>query len=190
MTKATQRQSALTARRALGAAERAAFSAAVCETLAALPALRGARTILSYRALWDEADPAGLEELLGARFAFPRCLPGRELEARLPTGLFRAGAFGIPEPDPAASVPVGPEELDAVLVPCLGFDAAGHRLGHGAGYYDRYLPRCRKALLVCLAFEAQRLDAVETDAHDVPMALIVTERGVYPRGRNTVAVGP
>ncbi len=179
MTKDEQRRLCLAARRALSAEARAAQSAAICANLAALPALRAARVILSYRALWDEADPAAAEAALGARIAYPRCLSESAMEARIPRGALRPGRFGIPEPDPARSVLVEPEELDAVLLPCLGFDGTGKRLGHGAGYYDRYLARCPGALCVCLAFEAQRLARIESEPHDRPADLIVTEAGSY-----------
>ena len=50
----------------------------------------------------------------------------------------------------------------------------------GAGYYDRFLPRCTTAAIVAAAFECQRLELVPTDGYDVPMQLIFTEDGVYP----------
>ena len=177
MTKKEQREQALAARRALSAEQRRTFSAAICERLSQLPELQTARTILSYRALPDEADLAALEAVLGARFVYPRCLGAGVMEARFPTGLFRPGPFGIAEPDPTRSLPVSPEEIDAVLLPCVAFDTAGGRLGHGAGYYDRYLTRCPRALRVCAAFEAQRLERVVTEPHDLRMDCIVTEKG-------------
>ena len=178
MTKREQREQALAARRALSAEERRAYSAAICNRLLELPELREARTILSYRALADEADLRALEGELKARIAYPRCLDGGEMEARAPTGPWRRGAYGIEEPDPACSALVPPEEIDAVLVPCVAFDAAGRRLGHGAGYYDRYLPRCDKALCLGVAFEAQRMERVTTEAHDRTMDRIVTEKEI------------
>ena len=178
MTKAEQREKALAARRALSAEERRRNSGAICERLLALPQLRAARTILSYRALPEEADPSALERELGARFVYPLCRGAGELEARLPTGPLRPGPVGILEPDPACSLPVPPEEIDAVLVPCVAFDNAGGRLGHGAGYYDRYLARCPAAFCVCVAFEAQRLERVVAEAHDRRMDWIVTEKEI------------
>ncbi|MDO4972744.1 MAG: 5-formyltetrahydrofolate cyclo-ligase [Eubacteriales bacterium] len=175
-TKAEQKKQALAARRALSAEERKAHSAAICERLLTLAELRTAGTILSYRAMPDEADPAALERVLPARFVYPRCLGGGVMEARQPTGPWKPGLFGIEEPDPACSVLVRPEEIDAVLVPCVAFDESGGRLGHGAGYYDRYLARCPRAARICLAFKAQRLDRVVTEAHDLPMDWIVTEK--------------
>lgn len=180
MNKAEQRKLVLAARRALNPEERRAYSAAICESLLALSELREAGTILSYRALADEADLSALETDLKARFAYPLCLGGGIMEARVPTGALKAGPFGILEPDPARSVLVAPEEIEIALVPCVGFDAALRRLGHGAGYYDRYLPRCTRALCIGIAFEAQRLENVITETHDRCMDRFVTERGRYP----------
>ena len=176
MTKAEQRKQALAARRALSAEERSRYSAAICARLLELPELRAAGTILSYRALPDEVDLSALERTLGTRFDYPRCLAPGLMEARYPTGSFRPGPFGIEEPDPAHSLFIRPEEIDAVLVPCVAFDDTGARLGHGAGYYDRYLARCPGACCVCVAFEAQRLARVIVEEHDRRMDRIVTEK--------------
>ena len=92
---------------------------------------------------------------------------------------WRRGAFGIREPTPEGSDRVAPEALDLVLCPCSGFDAARHRLGMGAGYYDRFLPQCANAAVCAVAFEAQRLDQICTEATDIPMQAVFTERAVY-----------
>ena len=179
MTKAEQRRVARALRRALTSAERDANSAAVCQRLLTLPEVRAARCILSYRALPDEVDLSALERDLDAVIAYPRCLGGGVMEAYVPGGAFLTGSFGIEEPDPAVSRLIEPEAIDLVLAPCLGFDAARNRLGHGAGYYDRFLPRCKSAAVLAVAFEAQRLDSLVTEAHDRKMDAIVTEKTVY-----------
>ena len=97
------------------------------------------------------------------------------MEVYEPSG-WRSGAYGIREPDRETSRRIEPGEIDLALVPCLAFDEGGMRLGHGAGYYDRYLARCPRAARICLAFKAQRLDRVVTEAHDLPMDWIVTEK--------------
>ncbi|MCW5723233.1 MAG: 5-formyltetrahydrofolate cyclo-ligase [Devosia sp.] len=68
---------------------------------------------------------------------------------------------------------------DLILVPLLGFDARGTRLGYGGGYYDRTIAAlAKKPLLVGLAFAAQEVPEVPRETHDVPLDAVVTEEGV------------
>ena len=71
------------------------------------------------------------------------------------------------------------DQLDLVLVPCTAFDAACRRVGMGKGYYDRYLPRCTRAVKIGIAFEAQRVEHAAVDEHDQRLDAYVTERGIY-----------
>ena len=61
------------------------------------------------------------------------------------------------------------------LVPGLCFDNKGYRLGYGKGYYDRFLPRCERAVIAAVAYELQRVDELETEPWDVAMDLVFTE---------------
>ncbi|HYG85613.1 MAG TPA: 5-formyltetrahydrofolate cyclo-ligase [Azospirillum sp.] len=107
--------------------------------------------------------------------AGPRGEPLRFRAWTLDTPL-REGRFGITEPDETAPwvVPV------VLLVPLLAFDRGGHRLGYGAGYYDRTLGGLRAAggpvLAVGVGFAAQEVEAVPHGPHDQPLDWIVTER--------------
>jgi 5-formyltetrahydrofolate cyclo-ligase len=69
-----------------------------------------------------------------------------------------------------------------ILMPLVGFDGAGDRLGNGAGFYDRFVANRRdrrgKPLLVGIAFESQRVDSLPAAAHDVPLDAVITERGL------------
>ncbi len=68
---------------------------------------------------------------------------------------------------------------DLVLMPLLGFDAQGTRLGYGGGYYDRTLAALpKKPMLVGLAFSVQELSHIPRQSHDVPLDAVVTENGV------------
>jgi 5,10-methenyltetrahydrofolate synthetase len=87
------------------------------------------------------------------------------------------GVYDIPYP--AASAQVRP---DTVLVPMVGFDDAGYRLGYGAAFFDRTLAAMApQPLAIGIAYEGAHLDTLHPQPHDVPMDWIVTERGIYRR---------
>ena len=177
----TRQRALVTSRRAaLTPEEREQASAAICRRLLEMPRVQQAKTVLSYRALPEEVDLSLLNDALrqrGVRLCFPVSLAGGVLQAWEP-GSWKQGRYGIWEPDRGDSVQVAPEELDLVLAPCVGFDKKRDRLGHGAGYYDRFLSQTRAAA-VAVAFEAQKLPRVAADRFDRAMDAIVTEERVY-----------
>jgi 5-formyltetrahydrofolate cyclo-ligase len=108
-----------------------------------------------------------------------------------PAARARKNFFGIAEPLSAAGARsvVG---IDVVILPVVGFDRRGNRLGMGAGYYDRALSRRRDVMrpwrrprLVGVAFACQELPAIPVSPWDVPLDLVVTERGVIVPGQAT-----
>jgi 5-formyltetrahydrofolate cyclo-ligase len=78
------------------------------------------------------------------------------------------------------------DQLDLVMVPGVAFDRSGARMGHGFGYYDKLLQHARPdAPLIALAFECQLFPEIPTQAHDIFMDRIITEKAVYEgRGRS------
>lgn len=85
--------------------------------------------------------------------------------------------YGVQTPKTGEVVPI--EDLDLVIVPGLGFDHSGHRIGRGAGFYDRFLASDAFAGVTCgLAFEEQLLDAVPVMEHDRGMHMLVTDERV------------
>ena len=101
-----------------------------------------------------------------------------EFHAWSPDMPMRVGHHKIAEPTSGRAV-----VPDLLFVPCVGFDADGYRLGYGGGYYDRTLaawPGSKKPVTVGIAYEACRTQALQREAHDVPLDLIVTEAGLYP----------
>ena len=90
-------------------------------------------------------------------------------------------------PGDAGERPIDARWLDLVLMPLVGFDARGNRLGMGAGFYDRQFAflrhrrAWRRPLLLGVAFEAQRIARLAEAPHDVPLWGVVTERAVYGR---------
>lgn len=180
--KEVQRTLALERRRGLSEDARRAHSAAICRHLTELPTLQTAKVIFSYMATGTEVDLAVFHRWAlaqGKTLAFPVSYPQGRMEAYVPKGpeSWARGRYGILAPIPERSRRLDPQELGAVILPCVAFDAAGRRLGHGGGYYDRYLPQCPQAFRVLAGFEAQRLDAVATDPHDQRAQAVVTELG-------------
>jgi 5-formyltetrahydrofolate cyclo-ligase len=108
-----------------------------------------------------------------------------------PAARARRNVFGIAEPlSVAGARPV--VGIDVVILPVVGFDRRGNRLGMGAGYYDRALSRRRDVMrhwrrprLVGVAFACQELPAIPVSPWDVPLDLVVTERGVIVPGQPT-----
>ncbi len=94
------------------------------------------------------------------------------------------GTYNILEPDlryrECPERQFRPEDLDLVLVPGVAFDRLGGRLGHGAGYYDRFFQKISPCCtLVGLAFEMQIVDSVPLEPHDRRMNYIVTPQKIY-----------
>lgn len=145
-----------------------------------LPALQKAETVMLYWGVGAEPDTRPLIENLlaaGKKVCLPRCLPDHEIEARRVERMdqFRSGSFQIPEPDDTCPI-VPRDELDLVLAPCVCCDLVGYRLGHGSGYYDRYLAGYR-GTTVSLCREEFLQDQLPREAHDLPVDLVLTEYG-------------
>jgi len=168
--------------------DRPAKSRAIAARVLELPECRSARSVASYVGVKDEVATADLLERLlaeGKTVAVP-WRPGRDLEFTVITGLrdLAPAPFGLLEPSEAIRVfpdrRVVPGNIDLLLVPGVGFDRAGGRLGHGRGYYDRFLRQCGSAAArVGLAFECQLVDRIPMGPGDEPVDVVVTERSLY-----------
>lgn len=100
------------------------------------------------------------------------------LQWRDDTPMVRGNFAGIFEPDAAVSPLVTPTVL---IIPMLGFDAVGNRLGYGAGHYDRtieILARANPVLKIGAAYSQQQFDSLPAEAHDYKMDAIITEGSV------------
>ena len=86
------------------------------------------------------------------------------------------GAYGIREP--IADRVIEKDSIDAVIVPGIGFDKSGGRLGFGKGYYDRFL-RDFKGIKIGVCYDFQIVDKIQTDENDIPIDIIVTESDCY-----------
>ncbi len=182
-SKADLRSAALAKRDALSADSRAAAAQAVA--LRGLPFdVKPGAVVAGYSPIRSELDPAPLMRKLaeqGAQLALPAITArGQSLRFRLwhPGERLLPGPLGILEPSPAAAEIIP----DIVLVPLAAFDRAGHRIGYGAGHYDRTLAHLHKSkgfAAIGLAFAAQEVEAVPALQHDVPLDYVLTEAKVF-----------
>ena len=186
MDKKALRLAAMQARDQLTDAARAQASTAISDRLFAMDEVREAKVVFSYLAMRTEVDLAALHwrrRERGICLACPVVGEDGSMEAYAPDArmLLEPDRFGIRAPVIDAARKVDPAELDLILTPCVAFDDACRRLGHGGGYYDRYFERCPRAKRICIAFEVQRLPCVPAQVWDMPMDCVVTEAGSYHR---------
>ncbi len=92
------------------------------------------------------------------------------------------GTWGILEPPENSRKVVPAEEIDLAVVPGLAFDRQFNRLGYGAGYYDRFLPKLKKnAVKAGICYSIQLIDQIPVEAFDIAMDIIVTDTEVLVR---------
>jgi 5-formyltetrahydrofolate cyclo-ligase len=173
------RTAALARRGALSVEQRAAAAQAVAARGLPVAVHRGA-VVSGYWPIRNEVDPIPLMrrlEAAGAQLALP-VIVGREAPLAFrawtaETQLLR-GQLGIMEPSPLAAVVIP----DILLVPLAAFDRAGHRIGYGAGHYDRSFAQLRAAKAVVaigLAYALQEIPEVPASAHDAALDYVLTE---------------
>ncbi|MGB5104280.1 MAG: 5-formyltetrahydrofolate cyclo-ligase, partial [Steroidobacteraceae bacterium] len=180
-----------------GPAERSAAEQAIAATLARLHIFSPGKRVAVYLAMRGEVDLAPTITVAwraGALLYAPRITSRRRREIAFvplargePT---RTGAFGIAEPLATAGMRLPVLRLDTVLLPVVGFDGNGNRLGMGAGFYDRALrgrrrsgTAWRRPRLVGVAFACQQLPGIEPSPWDVALDMVVTESGIIRPGR-------
>ena len=183
---------------ALSPSEQRNHSHALARSLGKHTAFLRAHRIGAYWSANGEIDPFPLLRLAHANHKLcflPVIRPhsGRKLWflEYSPGDPLQRNRFGIAEPRLRNRRTRLAGALDLLLVPLVGFDADCNRLGMGGGYYDRtlsYLGRRRRwhrPLLVGIAHECQRVEAIETKPWDVPLDMVATEERIYARKGNT-----
>lgn len=175
------RRTVLSRRDALTPAERAAASIAICASVEPVLATLAPGSIVAlYASKGSEVDAHALDasaRLDGLRVAYPRIVAGaRQLvfcESR--SSDLVVGTFGLREP-PADAPFVDITAIAAFIVPGVAFDSRGGRVGWGRGYYDATLAHASpSALRIGLSFDAQLVDEIPRDAHDISLHYVITE---------------
>lgn len=150
----------------------------IVDALEKLDVVASAKTVALF---WPiearhEVDLRELDVRLRARgvsIAYPSIEESGEMTFRISTVAeltedplgFRGAPRSAPEP----------EAIDAIVIPAIALDASGRRLGYGAGFYDRALPRFAPAKKIGVAFDFQLLAEVPVSPNDVAMDIVVTD---------------
>jgi 5-formyltetrahydrofolate cyclo-ligase len=180
-TKATLRAAALAARDALSSERRAAAAEAIA--LRGLPfEITPGTVVAGYAPIRSEIDPVPLmRKLAGVQLALPVIMAGDQplkFRAWSPNDRLQRGRLGILEPSVDAKEVIP----DILLVPLAAFDRAGHRIGYGAGHYDRTLEQLRKMKAITavgIAVAVQEVEAVPALLHDAALDYVLTETQMF-----------
>ncbi len=186
-TRAQLRATLRARREALSPATRLAAAQALPAVLEQLPEFLTDRRIAGYWAIGGELPLLALTSGLRARgqewylpvLAEDRCL---RFARWRPGDAIEPNRYGIPEPRDGRAEALAANEIDVVLVPLLGFDRRGHRLGFGGGWYDRTFAFLHgrtgvaRPLLVGIGYAIQEVDEIPIEPWDVRLDCIATER--------------
>lgn len=146
----------------------------ILNKLEQLPAFQHSKTILLYHSLNDEVNTHDfIQKWSASKTIILPVVHGDLLDLRYYTTstATHEGAFGIIEPE--GQLLTDYNKIDLVIVPGVAFDAEGHRLGRGKGYYDKLLPHVA-APKIGICFPFQLLDRIPTEETDINMNKVLT----------------
>jgi 5-formyltetrahydrofolate cyclo-ligase len=186
--KQTLRKHLRVQRRSLNSADHGMRSARAAKAVTRLPMFAAGKRIALYLPFDWETDTAALiaaARRRGVRVFVPVIVDRRHSRIRFYPldGKTRRGVFGIAVPKRLGE-PTAPQWLDLIVIPLVGVDAGGRRLGMGGGFYDRALQFRRRRrrwpgpYLVGLAFDCQRTESNFADPWDVSLDSLATESGL------------
>ena len=167
---------------ALAPEYKAKSARSIAHRLLAMPEYQEAQTVFCFVGTDREIDTRPiLEDALaaGKTLCVPLCTEPGRMESRQITDLNQLvpGRYGLLEP--TADTPVSPvDAIDFAVLPCVTCNYLGQRLGHGGGYYDRYLETHPGHKTIALAYEFQILQELPAEPYDKSVDMIVTEKRV------------
>ncbi len=176
MTKNEARKLAKSAILKMSDAQKEWASGAIVDAISGIEEFTRAHKVFVYLNSSNEPDT---QEVVGLALMLERvvCVPrvrGDEMRsiAITPFSNFRTNKWGILEPEGGVDI----EDIDVAIIPLVAYDGL-NRIGHGKGYYDRYLKN-HECLKIGLAFDCQQLKRVEIDEWDVPLDILITEKKI------------
>lgn len=177
----------------LSASQQAQKSEQIASHIIHSSLFKSAQTIAFYHAVNSEADPQSIKILStpDKQFYLPVLAENKKqgiLFAPLnDDSQFKDNKFSIPEPICSNDELISGKQLDLVLVPLLGFDKKGNRLGMGGGFYDRCFSfknqsKTEKPILIGFAYGFQEVDSLKAEDWDVGLDYVVSESGLFRCG--------
>ncbi|GCD11146.1 5-formyltetrahydrofolate cyclo-ligase [Clostridium tagluense] len=163
-----------------------AFSHIIMDTIIKLPEFLNCKNIMLYLSFNNEVDTYALAKWCldnGKKVIVPYCI--KETREIIPfeinnlTNDLTKSSFGIMEPKHDILKKANTCDIDLIIVPGVVFDKHGNRIGFGAGYYDRFLPkRVKNTPTIGIAFDYQVISKIPTGTYDVPLDFIITEKRI------------
>ena len=180
-------------RRSLTATQQHQHSQQLAKRLCALPVIKKAKTIACYLSFDGEIDlSATIKKLsqMNKQIFLPKLHPLKHHPLLFlpfdPKANTHSNRYGIMESNLSIHSKLRLQALDVVLTPLVGFDAFGHRIGMGGGYYDRsfaflrHRKQWQKPYLIGVAHEIQKVDHIQPQPWDVQLHTIITDKRRYP----------
>jgi len=151
-------------------------SGAICDAISGLDEFRYAHSVFVYLGTLTEPNTeeiVGLALMMERTVSVPR-VHGREMDAVIisPYTNFKRNKWNILEPVGCHKT----DEIDVAVIPLVAFDGL-KRVGHGGGYYDRFLSS-HDCIKIGIAFDCQRVENLQTEAFDIPLDVLITEKRI------------
>ena len=180
LSKPALRREILVARGELTAAARVAAETALRQRI--LDCVGALNSVAAYVSIGTEPGTSGLLAALrerGTTVLLPVLRPDNDLDWAVFDGSFAAGPHGLLEPVGDRRGIEAIAAVDAIVVPALAVDRAGHRLGRGGGSYDRALARAADVLTIALLYDNELLDKIPVQPHDRPVDAAATPSALH-----------
>ena len=181
------RQEKLKNRASLSSDEVKNLSEKICKNLLNEPIIQNAKTVLTYLPYGKEVSLMQLNEYFwnkNVKLLVPVCRksePGiMDAVVLSKTDMLNLKKTKLGVMEPENGIIESPENIDLVLVPGVVFDKKGNRMGHGMGYYDRYLTKLKhQAITIGIGYELQTVDDIPSQPWDFPLDYLCTEQVIY-----------
>ena len=170
-------------KRAMSAEQIEAYSRELTDSFCQSPEYRAAQTVYAYLPYNQEVRTWKIIERAwadGKRVAVPKVY-GDEMKFLYLEDFSHIAPGGWDIPEPTFDAPVAEDAAALVLMPGLAFDPAGHRVGYGGGFYDKYLEAHPGHTLVALCYPFQYFEKLDVEAHDIPVNRVICAGNGAPR---------